>query len=115
MFVEMDKSRKPIVSCAMPAAEGKNIKLIRWLKKQERVMDFLANHPLDCPVCDHGGECDLQDQSLYYGADKSRFSENKRYVSEMGPINPNDQMYSLYQVWEICYRSCRCTRDRRNR
>ena len=52
-------------------------------------MEFLlANHPLDCPVCDQGGECDLQDQSLYYGVDKSRFIENKRHVKEkyMGPL-----------------------------
>ena len=52
-------------------------------------MEFLlANHPLDCPVCDQGGECDLQDQSMYYGVDKSRFKENKRYVPEkyMGPL-----------------------------
>ena len=52
-------------------------------------MEFLlANHPLDCPVCDQGGECDLQDQSMYYGVDKSRFVENKRQVKEkyMGPL-----------------------------
>ena len=52
-------------------------------------MEFLlANHPLDCPVCDQGGECDLQDQSMYYGVDKSRFIENKRQVKEkyMGPL-----------------------------
>ena len=58
-------------------------------KARKGVMEFLlANHPLDCPVCDQGGECDLQDQSLYYGVDKSRFVENKREVSEkyMGPL-----------------------------
>ena len=52
-------------------------------------MEFLlANHPLDCPVCDQGGECDLQDQSMFYGVDKSRFKENKRSVPEknMGPL-----------------------------
>ena len=52
-------------------------------------MEFLlANHPLDCPVCDQGGECDLQDQSMFYGIDKSRFKENKRAVPEksMGPL-----------------------------
>jgi len=90
-LVEMDKSRKPIASCAMPAAEGMNIKTNTEMVEKARkgVMEFLlANHPLDCPVCDQGGECDLQDQSLYYGVDKSRFSENKRYVSEkyMGPL-----------------------------
>ena len=90
-LVEMDKSRKPIASCAMPAVEGMNIKTNTEMVEKARkgVMEFLlANHPLDCPVCDQGGECDLQDQSLYYGVDKSRFSENKRYVSEkyMGPL-----------------------------
>jgi len=90
-LVEMEKSPKPIASCAMPAAEGMNIKTNTTLVEKARkgVMEFLlANHPLDCPVCDQGGECDLQDQSLYYGVDKSRFIENKREVSEkhMGPL-----------------------------
>ena len=90
-LVEMEKSPKPIASCAMPAAEGMNIKTnTEFVEKARKgVMEFLlANHPLDCPVCDQGGECDLQDQSLYYGVDKSRFSENKRFVSEkyMGPL-----------------------------
>ena len=90
-LVEMEKSPKPIASCAMPAAEGMNIKTNTALVEKARkgVMEFLlANHPLDCPVCDQGGECDLQDQSLYYGVDKSRFVENKREVSEkyMGPL-----------------------------
>ena len=90
-LVEMDKSRKPIASCAMPATEGMNIKTNTTLVEKARkgVMEFLlANHPLDCPVCDQGGECDLQDQSMYYGIDKSRFIENKRQVKEkyMGPL-----------------------------
>ena len=90
-LVEMEKSPKPIASCAMPAAEGMNIKTNTKLVEKARkgVMEFLlANHPLDCPVCDQGGECDLQDQSLYYGFDKSRFSENKRAVRDkyMGPL-----------------------------
>tara|TARA_B110001452_G_scaffold63807_1_gene50547 strand:+ start:2264 stop:4324 length:2061 start_codon:yes stop_codon:yes gene_type:complete len=90
-LVEMEKSPKPIASCAMPAAEGMNIKTNTSFVEKARkgVMEFLlANHPLDCPVCDQGGECDLQDQSLYYGVDKSRFIENKREVSEkyMGPL-----------------------------
>ena len=90
-LVEMEKSPKPIASCAMPAAEGMNIKTNTSLVEKARkgVMEFLlANHPLDCPVCDQGGECDLQDQSLYYGVDKSRFVENKRDVKEkyMGPL-----------------------------
>ncbi|MDC1130721.1 NADH-quinone oxidoreductase subunit NuoG [Pelagibacteraceae bacterium] len=90
-LVEMEKSPKPIASCAMPATEGMNIKTNTPLVEKARkgVMEFLlANHPLDCPVCDQGGECDLQDQSLYYGVDKSRFVENKRDVKEkyMGPL-----------------------------
>ena len=90
-LVEMEKSPKPIASCAMPAAEGMNIKTNTALVEKARkgVMEFLlANHPLDCPVCDQGGECDLQDQSMYYGVDKSRFIENKRQVKEkyMGPL-----------------------------
>ena len=90
-LVEMEKSPKPIASCAMPAAEGMNIKTnTEFVEKARKgVMEFLlANHPLDCPVCDQGGECDLQDQSMYYGVDKSRFKENKRSVPEknMGPL-----------------------------
>jgi NADH-quinone oxidoreductase subunit G len=83
-LVEMER-------CAMPAAEGMNIKTnTEFVKKARKgIMEFLlANHPLDCPVCDQGGECDLQDQSLFYGLDKSRFSENKREVKDkyMGPL-----------------------------
>ena len=90
-LVEMEKSPKPIASCAMPAAEGMNIKTNTALVEKARkgVMEFLlANHPLDCPVCDQGGECDLQDQSMFYGVDKSRYKENKRFVPEknMGPL-----------------------------
>ncbi len=90
-LVEMDKSPKPIASCAMPAVDGMIIKTNteKVEKARKGVMEFLlANHPLDCPVCDQGGECDLQDQSMFYGIDKSRFKENKRYVPEkyMGPL-----------------------------
>ena len=90
-LVEMEKSLKPVASCAMPAAEGMNIKTnTEFVEKARKgVMEFLlANHPLDCPVCDQGGECDLQDQSMFYGVDKSRFKENKRQVPEknMGPL-----------------------------
>ena len=90
-LVEMEKSPKPVASCAMPAAEGMNIKTNTALVEKARkgVMEFLlVNHPLDCPVCDQGGECDLQDQSMFYGVDKSRFKENKRAVAEknMGPL-----------------------------
>jgi len=90
-LVEIERSPKPVASCAMPVAEGMNIKTnTEFVEKARKgVMEFLlANHPLDCPVCDQGGECDLQDQSMYYGVDKSRFKENKREVPEknMGPL-----------------------------
>ncbi len=90
-LVEMEKSPKPIASCAMPATEGMVIKTNtpKIEKSRKGVMEFLlANHPLDCPVCDQGGECDLQDQSMFYGIDKSRFKENKRAVPDknMGPL-----------------------------
>ena len=90
-LVEMEKSPKPVASWAIPAAEGMNIKTNTAFVEKARkgVMEFLlANHPLDCPVCDQGGECDLQDQSMFYGVDKSRFKENKRAVPEknMGPL-----------------------------
>jgi NADH-quinone oxidoreductase subunit G len=90
-LVEMEKSPKPIASCAMPAADGMVIKTNtpKIEKSRKGVMEFLlANHPLDCPVCDQGGECDLQDQSMFYGIDKSRFKENKRAVADknMGPL-----------------------------
>ena len=90
-LVEMEKSPKPIASCAMPATDGMVIKTNtpKIEKSRKGVMEFLlANHPLDCPVCDQGGECDLQDQSMFYGIDKSRFKENKRAVPDknMGPL-----------------------------
>ena len=90
-LVEIEKSPKPVASCAMPATDGMNIKTNTSFVEKARngVMEFLlVNHPLDCPVCDQGGECDLQDQSMFYGFDKSRFKENKRLVPEknLGPL-----------------------------
>ena len=90
-LVEIEKSPKPVASCAMPVSEGMNIKTNteKVEKARKGVMEFLlANHPLDCPVCDQGGECDLQDQSMFYGIDKSRYKENKRAVADkyMGPL-----------------------------
>ncbi len=90
-LVEIEKSPKPVASCAMPAVDGMVIKTNTPFVEKARkgVMEFLlANHPLDCPVCDQGGECDLQDQSLFYGLDNSRYTENKRQVEEkhMGPL-----------------------------
>src|SRR6187402_2268648 len=76
---------KPQASCALPAAEGQeiftNTPMVK--KAREGVMEFLLiNHPLDCPICDQGGECDLQDQAMAYGVDSSRFKENKRAVED---------------------------------
>ena len=90
-LVEMEKSPKPIASCAMPAAEGMNIKTNTTLVEKARkgVMEFLLiNHPLDCPICDQGGECDLQDQAMAYGVDFSRFREPKRASDDLdlGPL-----------------------------
>ena len=81
-LVEMEKSPKPIASCAITAIEGMNIKTNTPLVEKARkgVMEFLlANHPLDCPVCDQGGECDLQDQSMFYGVDKSDLRKIKEW------------------------------------
>ncbi|HKR23995.1 MAG TPA: NADH-quinone oxidoreductase subunit NuoG [Allosphingosinicella sp.] len=82
---------KPQASCALPAAEGQEIFTTTpgVRKAREGVMEFLLiNHPLDCPICDQGGECDLQDQAMAYGRGHNRYDENKRAVAEkyMGPV-----------------------------
>ena len=82
---------KPQASCALPATDGQEIRTDSEMVKKARegVMEFLLiNHPLDCPICDQGGECDLQDQAMAYGRGGSRYEENKRAVTEkyMGPI-----------------------------
>ena len=82
---------KPQASCALPAAEGQAIRTDTAMVKKARegVMEFLLiNHPLDCPICDQGGECDLQDQAMAYGRPFSRFDENKRAIDDkyMGPV-----------------------------
>ncbi|MCM8557026.1 NADH-quinone oxidoreductase subunit NuoG [Sphingomicrobium sediminis] len=82
---------KPQASCALPAAEGQEIRTDTPMVKKARegVMEFLLiNHPLDCPICDQGGECDLQDEAMAYGRGYTRFDENKRAVEDkyMGPI-----------------------------
>ncbi|WP_439534156.1 NADH-quinone oxidoreductase subunit NuoG [Polymorphobacter sp.] len=90
-LVEMEKAPKPVASCAMPAADGQVVltRTPKVKKAREGVMEFLLiNHPLDCPICDQGGECDLQDQALAYGRGGSRYDENKRAVTDkyMGPL-----------------------------
>ena len=82
---------KPQASCALPAADGQTIRTDTAMVKKARegVMEFLLiNHPLDCPICDQGGECDLQDQAMAYGRPFSRFEENKRAIDDkyMGPV-----------------------------
>lgn len=98
---------KPQASCALPAAENQeiftNTPMVK--KAREGVMEFLLiNHPLDCPICDQGGECDLQDQAMGYGRDDSRFALNKRAVEEkaMGPL--------INTVMTRCIQCTRCVR-----
>ncbi|KAI9774819.1 MAG: NADH dehydrogenase (ubiquinone) 78K chain precursor, 5-prime end [Geoglossum simile] len=92
-LVEVERSPKPVASCAWPVQPGMVVKTDSPIthKAREGVMEFLlANHPLDCPICDQGGECDLQDQSMRYGADRGRFHEisGKRGVEDknIGPL-----------------------------
>lgn len=92
-LVEVERAPKPVASCAWPVQPGMVVKTDSPLahKAREGVMEFLlSNHPLDCPICDQGGECDLQDQSMRYGADRGRFHEfsGKRGVEDknMGPL-----------------------------
>lgn len=106
-LVEMEKAPKPIASCAMPAGDDMVIhtNTPEVKKAREGVMEFLLiNHPLDCPICDQGGECDLQDQSIAYGKGGSRFDENKRAVKEkyMGPL--------IKTVMTRCIHCTRCVR-----
>ena len=98
---------KPQASCALPTSEGQEIRTDSEMVKKARegVMEFLLiNHPLDCPICDQGGECDLQDQAVAYGRGRSRFAENKRAVTEkyMGPL--------IKTVMTRCIQCTRCVR-----
>ena len=106
-LVEVERAPKPVASCAAPVApdmvvftQTDSVKAAR-----EGVMEFLLiNHPLDCPICDQGGECDLQDQALGYGVDASRFDDNKRAVEEkhMGPL--------VKTIMTRCIHCTRCVR-----
>jgi NADH-quinone oxidoreductase subunit G len=106
-LVEVEKSPKPVASCAFPVGEGMVVKTDTPMVRQARrgVMEFLLiNHPLDCPICDQGGECDLQDQSYAYGMDHSRYLENKRAVKDknLGPL--------VKTVMTRCIQCTRCIR-----
>jgi len=110
-LVEVEKSAKPVAACAMPVMNGWKIKTKSDFtrKAREGVMEFLlVNHPLDCPICDQGGECDLQDQSMAFGSDRSRFTDNefggKRAVEDknFGPL--------VKTVMTRCIQCTRCVR-----
>ncbi|CAL8309151.1 unnamed protein product [Merluccius merluccius] len=106
-LVEIEKAPKPVAACAMPVMKGWNIltNSEKTRKAREGVMEFLlANHPLDCPICDQGGECDLQDQSMQFGSDRSRFSESKRAVEDknIGPL--------IKTIMTRCIQCTRCVR-----
>jgi len=106
-LVSMERAPKPVASCAMPVAEGMVIETNTPEVQNMRrgVMEFLLiNHPLDCPICDQGGECDLQDQAMAYGLDRSRYLENKRAVKDkyMGPL--------IQTIMTRCIHCTRCVR-----
>ncbi|MEY3410041.1 MAG: NADH-quinone oxidoreductase chain 3 [Pseudomonadota bacterium] len=82
-LVDVEKAPKPMPACATPVTQGMVVrtKSDKAIKAQESVMEFLLiNHPLDCPICDQGGECQLQDLAVGYGGSKSRYEEEKRVV-----------------------------------
>ncbi|WP_289303221.1 2Fe-2S iron-sulfur cluster-binding protein, partial [Methylophaga sp. UBA3996] len=100
-LVEVDKSRKALPACATPVTEG--MKVFTHSKvainAQRSVMEFLLiNHPLDCPICDQGGECELQDLSMGYGEGVSRFTEGKRVVKDkdIGPLIRTDMTRCIH-------------------
>ncbi len=106
-LVEQEKAPKPVASCAMPVADGMVIKTDSPLvqKARQGVMEFLLiNHPLDCPICDQGGECDLQDQAMAFGKHSSRYKEGKRAVTDknFGPL--------VKTIMTRCIQCTRCVR-----
>lgn len=106
-MVEVASSLKPVVACATSLTKGMVVHTNSVLAKRarENVLEFLLiNHPLDCPICDQGGECDLQDQAVAYGSDKGRFAEVKRSVEDkyFGPI--------VKTVMTRCIHCTRCVR-----
>ena len=106
-LVEVEKAPKPVASCAYPVADGMVVKTDSAMVRNARrgVMEFLLiNHPLDCPICDQGGECDLQDQAVSYGMDHSRYREEKRVVKDkyVGPL--------IKTIMTRCIQCTRCVR-----
>jgi len=100
-LVEVEKAPKPLPACATPVAEGMKVftKSPRAISAQKATMEFLlVNHPLDCPICDQGGECELQDLSVGYGSDVSRYTERKRVVKDknLGPLVSTDMTRCIH-------------------
>lgn len=100
-LVDVEKVGKPVPACATPATEGMRVftRSQKTCDAQRGVMEFLLiNHPLDCPICDQGGECDLQDLAVGYGKDVSRFAENKRIVKDknLGPLIATDMTRCIH-------------------
>ncbi len=100
-LVEVEKAPKPMPACATPVSEGMKVftKSPKAVAAQRATMEFLLiNHPLDCPICDQGGECELQDLALGYGRDISRFSERKRVVKDknLGPLVSTDMTRCIH-------------------
>ncbi len=100
-LVEVEKAPKPLPACATPVTEGMKVftKSPRAISAQKATMEFLlVNHPLDCPICDQGGECELQDLSVGYGSDVSRYTERKRVVKDknLGPLVSTDMTRCIH-------------------
>src|SRR3990170_1507395 len=100
-LVDVEKAPKPLPACATPVMEGMKVQTRsqRALESQKAVMEFLLiNHPLDCPICDQGGECELQDLAMGYGRDVSRYQENKRVVQDknIGPLVQTDMTRCIH-------------------
>jgi NADH-quinone oxidoreductase subunit G len=100
-LVEVEKAPKPLPACATPVTEGMKVftKSPKAVAAQRATMEFLLiNHPLDCPICDQGGECELQDLALGYGRDISRFNERKRVVKDknLGPLVSTDMTRCIH-------------------
>ena len=100
-MVEVENVPKPLPACATPVADGMKVFTRSDLARntQKAVMEFLLiNHPLDCPICDQGGECELQDLALGYGSDVSRFAEKKRVVKDkyIGPLIATDMTRCIH-------------------